>query len=375
MEHVAPDVAVGLGAGAPRHTPGLAPGHFGERGAERRHQFRRTGRVRLHQHAERVGAADGPYHGRGVVDVAARDQVFEQRKPGIVERQVWRRLGPGGRGRERAGKQDGGCENAEGREHRHRKVRRAVGSRKAWAARRVIRDVRRTTHDYLPPMPDLRIEATRGNLVESVHRVSVAVMNADGRLVAASGDPSRVAYWRSAAKPFQAMPLIADGAADALSITPEELALACASHSGEARHLAVAAGLLRRIGATEDMLACGPHPPASEAEAERLVREGITLTPLWNNCSGKHAGMLALVRHHGWPSAGYERAGHPLQHRILQEVARWTGVRAEAIPTATEGCTAVTFALPLTAMALAWARFGVDCWYEGYCYLENKILE
>jgi L-asparaginase II len=209
-------------------------------------------------------------------------------------------------------------------------------------------------------MPELRIEATRGNLVESVHRVSVAVMNADGRLVAASGDPSRVAYWRSAAKPFQAMPLITDGAADALSITPEELALACASHSGEARHLAVAAGLLRRIGATEDMLACGPHPPASEAEAERLVREGITLTPLWNNCSGKHAGMLALVRHHGWPSAGYERAGHPLQHRILQEVARWTGVRAEAIPTATEGCTAVTFALPLTAMALAWARFGVD---------------
>jgi L-asparaginase II len=207
---------------------------------------------------------------------------------------------------------------------------------------------------------ELHIEATRGDLVESVHRVSAAVMHADGRLVAAAGDASRVAYWRSAAKPFQALPLLEDGAADALAMTAEELALACASHSSEPRHLEVAGGLLRRIGATEAELACGPHPPISPAVAERVVREGTELTPLWSNCSGKHAGMLALARHHGWPSAGYERPGHPLQDRILSEVARWTRVRAQTIPIATDGCSAVTFALPLSAMALAWARFGAD---------------
>jgi L-asparaginase II len=207
-------------------------------------------------------------------------------------------------------------------------------------------------------MTDLRIEATRGDLVESVHRVSVAVVRGDGRLVAEAGDPSQVTFWRSAAKPFQALPLLADGAADAFGLTPPELALACASHSSEAAHLAVAAGFLRRIGATVDDLACGPHTPLSPAVAERVVREGVALTPLWSNCSGKHAGMLALARHHGWPTAGYHLPDHPVQRRILDEVARWAEVPVAAIPTATDGCTAVTFALPLTAMAGAWARFG-----------------
>ena len=207
-------------------------------------------------------------------------------------------------------------------------------------------------------MSELRIEATRGDLVESVHRVSVAVVRPDGRLVASAGDPSRVAFWRSSAKPFQAMPLVDDGAADALGLTPAELALACASHSSEPRHLEVAAGLLRRIGAGEDQLACGPHPPISPAVAERVIREGIPLTPIWSNCSGKHAGMLALARHHGWALAGYERPGHPLQQRVLREVARWTAIRAEAIPTATDGCAVVTFGLPLSAMSGAWARLG-----------------
>ena len=207
-------------------------------------------------------------------------------------------------------------------------------------------------------MTDLRIEATRGDIVESVHRVSVAVVRMDGRLVAEAGDPTRITFWRSAAKPFQALPLLEDGAADALGLTSEELALACASHSSEPNHLAVADGFLRRIGATVDDLACGPHTPISPAVAERVAREGIALTPLWSNCSGKHAGMLALARHHGWPMAGYTQPRHPVQGRILAEVARWTELPAAGIPTATDGCVAVTFALTLTAMAGAWARFG-----------------
>jgi L-asparaginase II len=209
-------------------------------------------------------------------------------------------------------------------------------------------------------MTDLRIEATRGDLVESVHRVSVAVVHSEGRLLASAGDASRVTYWRSAAKPFQALPLVDDGAADAFGLTPPELALACASHSSEPIHLAVAAGMLGRIGAGPGELACGPHPPLSPAVAEQVTRDGIALTPLWSNCSGKHAGMLALARHQGWPTAGYERPGHPVQRRILAEVSRWTGVSAAAIPTGTDGCAAVTFALPLAAMAAAWARFGAS---------------
>jgi L-asparaginase II len=207
-------------------------------------------------------------------------------------------------------------------------------------------------------MTDLRIEATRGELVEAVHRVSVAVVGTDGRLVAGSGDPAQVTFWRSAAKPFQALPLLDDGAADAFGLTPAELALACASHSSEPGHLAVAEGFLRRVGATVGELACGPHTPISPAVAERVLREGLTLTPLWSNCSGKHAGMLALARFHGWPAAGYIRPEHPVQRRILAEVSRWTEVPAAAIRTATDGCTAVTFGLPLTGMAGAWARFG-----------------
>jgi L-asparaginase II len=209
-------------------------------------------------------------------------------------------------------------------------------------------------------MTDLRIEAVRGDLVESAHRVSVAVVHADGRLVASAGDPARVAFWRSAAKPFQALPLVDDGVADAVGLTPAELALACASHSSEPAHLAVVDAMLRRIGVGPDDLACGPHQPLSATVAARVAREGITLTPAWSNCSGKHAGMLALARHHGWPTAGYERAGHQVQRRILAEVSRWTGVPAVTVPTATDGCAAVTFALPLSAMALAWARLGAS---------------
>jgi L-asparaginase II len=233
------------------------------------------------------------------------------------------------------------------------------GIRKRFASLRVMLPLS-WAHVEPHRMTELRIEATREDLVESVHRVSLAVMSSEGRLIASAGDPSRVAFWRSSAKPFQAMPLVDDGAADALGITRAELALACASHSSEPRHLEVAAGLLRRAGAGEDALACGPHPPISPAVAERVTRDGIPLTPIWSNCSGKHAGMLALARHHSWPLAGYERPDHPVQARMRKEVGQWTRIRPEAIPTATDGCAVVTFGLPLSAMALAWARLGAD---------------
>lgn len=205
--------------------------------------------------------------------------------------------------------------------------------------------------------PELRVESTRGDWVESVHQVSVAVVDGRGRLVASAGDPDLTTFWRSAAKPFQALPMVAEGAADHFGFSPRELALACASHSSEPAHLELAESMLKKVGLTERALACGAHPPLSPAVAEHVLRQGIVMTPRWSNCSGKHAGMLAMALHHGWPLTGYERREHPLQRRIVAEVVRWSGCAEESLHFGVDGCTVVCFGLPLRAMALAYARF------------------
>ncbi|HEX8819656.1 MAG TPA: asparaginase [Archangium sp.] len=209
-------------------------------------------------------------------------------------------------------------------------------------------------------MSSFLIESTRSGFIESVHHVSVAVVDTKGALVASAGEPERVFMWRSAAKPFQALPLLRDGAADRFGFGPREVALSCASHSSEPVHREVCAGMLVATGCEESQLACGTHPPLSLAVAEEALRQGTVMTPRWSNCSGKHAGMLALAKHRGWVTEGYERAGHPVQERLLDEVAHWTGVARGELRQAVDGCTAVCFGLPLRAMALAYARFGVS---------------
>ncbi len=200
------------------------------------------------------------------------------------------------------------------------------------------------------------VEVTRGPLVESRHRVSIAVADGAGRLRARAGNAELVVYARSSVKAFQALPLVEDGAADRFGLSPAELALCCASHNAEPRHLDGVRAILRRIGADEDALACGPHIPMGAAAARALASQGEEPTRIHNNCSGKHAGMLALARHHGWPLAGYHRPEHPVQGRVLDEMARWTGVPGDEIQTGTDGCGVPTFALPLTALAGAFAR-------------------
>jgi L-asparaginase II len=162
---------------------------------------------------------------------------------------------------------------------------------------------------------------------------------------------------RSAVKPLQALPLVEDGVDARFGLSQAELALCCASHSGEPRHTEEAELILRKIGADEEALACGPHAPFHEPSARALRETGREPTRIHNNCSGKHAGMLALARFHGWPLAGYHLPGHPVQQRMLHEISRWTGVGAEEIATATDGCGVVTFGAPLGAFALAFARF------------------
>lgn len=205
-------------------------------------------------------------------------------------------------------------------------------------------------------MDGLRIESIRGSITESVHRVSCAVVDANGTLLASAGDPGLRTFWRSAAKPFQALPAVQGGAVDHYRFDARHLALACASHSSEPGHVDVAREMLALVGRTEADLACGPHVPLSPDVAARAARGEVALSPVWSNCSGKHAAMLGAAGHHGWPTTGYERAEHPLQQLILREVARWSDVAAADIGLGVDGCTTVCFALPLRGMATAYAR-------------------
>lgn len=203
---------------------------------------------------------------------------------------------------------------------------------------------------------NLDVVVTRGEHVESHHHVHAAVVDASGRLVAAAGDVERATFWRSCAKPFQLMPLLESGGFDELPWELDELALACASHGGEPEHVAVAESMLQDLGREEGDLVCGPHEPLAPRGA-RIAREsGIRLSRLHNNCSGKHAAMLALAHTQGWQMDGYERPGHPVQVAAAERVAAWTGVPGSRLMRATDGCGVVVFGMPLLQMAGAYAR-------------------
>ncbi len=201
-----------------------------------------------------------------------------------------------------------------------------------------------------------RVEVWRGATIESVHQVSIAVVDAQGRLRASTGNPELVAFARSAVKPIQALPLVRDGVTTHFGFDARELAVCCASHSGEERHVECVRGLLRRIGVEESALACGAHPPHYAPAARALQQAGQPFGRVHNNCSGKHTGMLALACRHGWPIAGYQRPEHPVQRRILEEICEWTELTPDEIATGVDGCGVVTFALPLSRLAGAFGR-------------------
>lgn len=196
----------------------------------------------------------------------------------------------------------------------------------------------------------------RGETVESIHRGHIYVVDGEGNTVASVGDPSTVTYFRSAAKPFQALPVITSGAADAFGFTEEEIAMSIASHSGEKMHTTLVAKMLDRIGMTESDLHCGAHAPFYVAEAERMLREGETPTQLHNNCSGKHAAMLALAKHIDADTGTYELDGNRIQKRILRCVSDFTGIAESDIAQGIDGCAAPNFAVPVTAMAKSFAN-------------------
>jgi L-asparaginase II len=201
--------------------------------------------------------------------------------------------------------------------------------------------------------PKILAKVIRGETVESAHRGHLIVINGSGQTVASIGDPKAVTFFRSAAKPFQAMPCITSGAADEFNFSEEEIALACASHSGESRHVRIASLMLERIGLNEAHLHCGSHLPFYEKEAERMLRVGEYATQLHNNCSGKHAAMLAFAKHIDADINTYELLENPVQQRILDAVSQFTETPVNKIPIAIDGCCAPNFAKPLQAMATA----------------------
>lgn len=211
-------------------------------------------------------------------------------------------------------------------------------------------------------MTKVQVEVLRGDAVESQHQVHVAVVDETGALLAESGEVELLTFARSAIKSIQAMPLIEDGVAERFSFTDAELALAMASHGGEPFHVAAARSMLEKIGATEEELACGPHSPYHEPSARALRESGARPGRVHNNCSGKHAGMLALATAHGWARAGYHELAHPVQQRMLRETVRWSGVEAERVATGVDGCGVVTFGLPLSALARTFAALGAAAW-------------
>ena len=203
----------------------------------------------------------------------------------------------------------------------------------------------------------LDVDVLRGPVVESRHRLHCAAVDPAGRLVAGTGAPDFATTFRSSAKPFQLLPLVERGIADRLGCTQEELAIMAASHTGSRHHLELVQGLLDRIGRTAADLACGYHEPADPESLEDVRHHPEKRSALYNNCSGKHAGMIALALAEGWPVEGYHRPEHPLQQLKRRTVAECCAVAPESMAVAVDGCSVSVFGLPLSAMARGYARF------------------
>jgi len=202
------------------------------------------------------------------------------------------------------------------------------------------------------------VEVVRGTLTESRHRGAVAVVDADGATVLALGDVVRPVYPRSAVKPLQALPLLESGAADRYGFGDQELALACASHGGEPPHVEVASRMLARAGLEAAALECGAHWPSHQSSSHALARSRGAPSALHNNCSGKHSGFLCVACAAGVGHRGYVKAEHLVQREVRGALESLTGVGLSADACGIDGCSIPTWAVPLTALAHGFARFG-----------------
>ncbi|HEX8354504.1 MAG TPA: asparaginase [Pyrinomonadaceae bacterium] len=206
------------------------------------------------------------------------------------------------------------------------------------------------------PSAEPLVVVTRGSFVESVHRGHVVAVDGRGRVVARLGSADASAFMRSATKPFQALPLVSSGAADRFGLTEAELAVACGSHDATPAHTSAVLSMLTKAGLSASDLKCGAHEPYSKEAAEGLRSRGESPTALHNNCSGNHAGLLALASHLGADVGTYDRPENPAQRAVFRAVSQFSGLPEDGLEYATDGCGIPTFFLSLTAMANMFAR-------------------
>lgn len=199
-------------------------------------------------------------------------------------------------------------------------------------------------------------EVTRGPIVESRHHGAYVVCDAKGKVVFSAGDIQSPIYPRSAIKAFQCLPMIESGAADKFGFTDEEIALCCSSHNGEAEHVRVARSILAKCHIDETCFECGAHYPSSKEATYELVRHGEKPQQVHNNCSGKHAGMLALAKQLGTDSTNYVKLDHPVQKAIANTIERLCEVDLSKAPVGVDGCSVPTWALPLHNLAQGFAK-------------------
>lgn len=199
-------------------------------------------------------------------------------------------------------------------------------------------------------------EVYRGGRLESSHSGHIAVVNSDGKLLYFAGDPYRLTYARSSVKPIQAIPVLETGAADKFSLTDVDLAVICSSHNGELQHTDRVLSILHKAKIGVETLQCGIHIPLAIDVYEKLIREGKEPTPLYNNCSGKHAGMLLTAKHMGEPLEDYYKPEHPVQQRILKVISVIAEYQIDKIGIGKDGCGAPVHAMPLERLAYSFAR-------------------
>jgi L-asparaginase II len=200
------------------------------------------------------------------------------------------------------------------------------------------------------------VEVTRGDSVECIHSGSIAVVNTRGDLLYQAGEPNFLTFTRSTIKPFQAAPFLRAGGPAKFGFSTREVALMCASHSGEAIHVDTVRTMLHNCGCDEHDLRCGCHLPLRYAASDTLPVAGENFNQLYNNCSGKHAGFLAYCVQHGQPIDSYLDPAHPLQQAVRASVAHFAGVADSDLIMGIDGCSAPNYAMPLSRLALSYAR-------------------
>ncbi len=220
--------------------------------------------------------------------------------------------------------------------------------------------------------PAPMVKATRGGHLESLHRGHLAVARPDGALLDHLGDPDFPTFLRSAAKPFQVVPVVEEGLASKYGFTGEEIAVMCGSLSGQDFHVRAVSSILAKIGLDESFLDCGIHPPSHRPTAKALAAAGEKPRQIHNNCAGKHAAMLALCVHRGWSPKGYVSGSHPVQQLVKRFVAEMLGMKPDDLAQGLDGCGVLVFCAPLRAVARGYARLS---WPEGDSAISQERAE